>query len=76
MSSMFKNQYKIGEEQIVKFKNTLKATLIKALWTRLEGFSIYKHVVGEEKYSYVDRRYTDVNELMRDLDDYFTNGKI
>lgn len=68
LSSMFKNQYNIGEEQIVKFKNTLKATLIKALWTRLEGFSIYKHVVGEEKYSYVDRRYTDVNELLQQMD--------
>lgn len=68
LSSMFKNQYNIGEEQIVKFKNALKETLIKALWTRLDGFSIYKHVVGEEKYPYVDRRYTDVNDLLQQMD--------
>ena len=34
--SMFKNQYNISEDQIIKFKNTLKDTLIKALWSRLE----------------------------------------
>ena len=68
LSSMFKDQYNISEDQIVKFKNTLKETLINALWSRLKGFSIYKHVVGEEKYPYVDSRYTDVNELLQQMD--------
>lgn len=68
LSSMFKNQYNISEDQIIKFKNTLKDTLIRALWSRLEGFSIYKHVVGEETYPYVDRRYTNVNELLQQMD--------
>lgn len=68
LSSMFKNQYHIGEEQIIKFKNDLKDTLVRALSAKLEGFSIYKSIVGEEIYPYIDSRYTNVNELLQKMD--------
>ena len=66
--SMFRDSYKIEEEQIAAFKNQLKKRLLECLQKRLEGFSIYKHVVGEENYPYVQKEYTDINQLLQLMD--------
>lgn len=68
LSSMFKDNYSIDEKQIIKFKNELKMRLLSCLWDKIKDFSIYKHIVGAEKYGFLDDRYTDINELLRQLD--------
>ncbi len=66
--TMFKNSYLIEEQHIIAFKNHLKKQLLMCLAKRLDGFSIYKHVVGEETYPYVERNYTDLNALLQKMD--------
>ena len=65
---MFRNSYHVEEEEIIRFKNTLKETLVKELFAKLDGFSIYEHIVGVSKFDYVDRDYTNLDELLRQMD--------
>ena len=69
LDSMFMSHYNITEEAIIKFKNTLKNNLVNALWSKIADFSIYKHIVSEEKYDYLDQRYANVNTLLRRMDE-------
>ena len=66
--SMFKNTYNVEEEEVIRFKNNLKETLVRELFAKLEGFSIYQHIVGESKFDYVDRDYTNLDTLLQQLD--------
>lgn len=68
LSKMFKDKYKVQESEIVKFKNELKATLVKLLFDSIKDFSIFKYVTNEENYPYVNRDYTDIDALMRQMD--------
>lgn len=68
LSTMFKDKYSVHEDEVVKFKNELKHKLVKMLFGAIDGFSIFKYVTGTEKYPYVDRKYTDVDALLRQMD--------
>ena len=68
MSAMFKDRYGIEEKQIVAFKNGLKEKLVKSLFSLVEDFSIFKHVVKEATYPYLDDKYTELNLLLRQMD--------
>lgn len=65
---MFKNTYKIEDDAIIRFKNNLKESLVRELFSKIEDFSIYQHIVGESTYEYVERNYTDLDELLRKMD--------
>ncbi len=67
---LFRNEYHIEDEQIIKFKNEkLKHLLIKELFARLDSFSIYKHITGEETYDYAERNTSNLYEMLRKLDE-------
>ena len=68
LSKMFKDKYKVKEEDVVKFKNTLKEKLVSMLFKVIEDFSIFKYVTGSEKYPYVGREFTDIDALLRQMD--------
>ena len=59
---MFKNTYHVEEEEVIRFKNNLKETLVRELFAKLDGFSIYQHIVGESKYDYVAEPVAVVEE--------------
>lgn len=65
---MFKNTYNVEEEQVIRFKNNLKETLMRELFAKLDGFSIYRHIVGESKFDYVERDYTNLDVLLQQMD--------
>ena len=65
---MFKNTYKVEEEEVVRFKNNLKETLVRELFAKLDNFSIYQHIVGESRYDYVERDYTNLDTLLQQMD--------
>lgn len=65
---MFKNTYHVEEEEVIRFKNNLKETLVRELFAKLDGFSIYQHIVGESKYDYVERDYTNLDALLQQMD--------
>ena len=65
---MFKNTYKVEEEEVVRFKNNLKETLVRELFAKLDNFSIYQHIVGENRYDYVERDYTNLDTLLQQMD--------
>ena len=65
---MFKNTYNVEEDEIIRFKNNLKETLVRELFAKLEGFSIYQHIVGESKFDYVERDYTSLDALLQQMD--------
>lgn len=68
LCSMFRNKYDVNENQIIKFKNQLKDTLIEILFNETEDFSVYNHVMGDIEYPYVNREYTDIDSLLRKMD--------
>lgn len=68
LCKMFKDKYKVEEAEIVKFKNSLKATLVKMLFSAVEDFSIFKYVTKNAEYPYVDRDYNDIDSLLRQMD--------
>lgn len=68
LSKMFKDRYKVQESEIIKFKNGLKSTLVKLLFESIKDFSIFKYVTEEANYPYVNRNYTDIDALMRQMD--------
>ncbi|MDE6871056.1 MAG: hypothetical protein K2J62_02905 [Bacteroidales bacterium] len=68
LSKMFKDKYKVQESEIIKFKNGLKLTLVGLLTDAIKDFSICKYVTAQEDYPYVNRDYTDINALMRQMD--------
>lgn len=66
---MFKNNtYKVEEDEVIRFKNNLKETLVRQLFAKLEGFSIYKYIVGEGHYDYIDPGYTNMDTLLQQMD--------
>ncbi len=65
---MFKNTYNVEEEEVVRFKNNLKETLVRELFAKLDNFSIYQHIVGESRYDYVERDYTNLDTLLQQMD--------
>lgn len=67
--SLFNEGYHIDESAIIRFKNRLKNKLVKELFGGVNEFSIYKHIVGEEKYPYVEQKYTDIHKLLRLMDE-------
>lgn len=68
LCKMFKDKYKVEEAEIVKFKNSLKATLVKMLFSAVDDFSIFKYVTKNAVYPYVDRDYNDIDSLLRQMD--------
>ena len=65
---MFKNTYNVEEDEVIRFKNNLKETLVRELFAKLDGFSIYQHIVGESRFDYVERDYTNLDALLQQMD--------
>lgn len=63
-----RNTYQVEEEEVIRFKNNLKETLIRELFAKLEGFSIYQHIVGESKFDYVEHDYNNLDALLQLMD--------
>lgn len=68
LDRMFRNTYHVEEDEVIRFKNSLKQTLVRELFAKLEGFSIYQHIVGESKFDYVERDYTNLDALLQQMD--------
>lgn len=68
LSKMFNDRYKVQESEIIKFKNGLKSTLVKLLFESINDFSIFKYVTNGADYPYVNRNYTDIDVLLRQMD--------
>ena len=68
LDRMFRDAYHVEEEEVIRFKNNLKQTLVKELFAKLEGFSIYRHIVGERTFDYVERDYTNLDTLLQQMD--------
>lgn len=68
LSKMFKDKYNVKEEEVVKFKNTLKKRLVAMLFKAIDDFSIFKYVTKSEDYPYVGREFTDIDVLLRQMD--------
>lgn len=68
LSKMFKDKYKVQENEIVKFKNGLKSSLVKMLFSAIEDFSIFKYVTKEQTYPYVNRDFADIDSLLQQMD--------
>lgn len=66
---LFSEDYKIEESHIIAFKNRVKKTLLQKLHDSVADFSIYDHVVGINKYDYVDDTIIDINTLLCAMDD-------
>ena len=66
--AMFRDTYKVDDESVIRFKNGLKEHLIRALFGMLDDFSIYKHIVGESCYEFVERDYTNLDLLLQQMD--------
>ena len=65
---MFNNSYKIDDSEIIKFKNSLKETLIKELFSKIADFSIYKHSTKEVSYLYTNDTVENISSLLQLLD--------
>ena len=68
LSKMFKNRYKVQEEEVVKFKNDLKRNLVEMLFDAIKDFSIFKYVTRGESYPYVGSEFTDTDTLLQQMD--------
>lgn len=68
LSKMFKDKYNVKEEEVVRFKNTLKKELVSMLFKAIDDFSIFKYVTKSEDYPYVGREFTDIDVLLRQMD--------
>ena len=65
---MFKDKYNVQEEEVVKFKYTLKKRLVSLLFNAIEDFSIFRYVTGSAKYPYVSKDFMSVDVLLREMD--------
>ena len=68
LSKMFKDRYNVQEEEVVKFKNSLKKKLVSLLFKAIEDFSVFNYVTKTKKYTYVGNDFTDINTLLRQMD--------
>lgn len=68
LDRMFRDTYHVEEEEVIRFKNNLKQTLVRELFSKLDGFSIYRHIVGESTFDYVERDYTNLDALLQQMD--------
>ena len=68
LSRMFKDKYNVQEEEVVKFKYTLKKRLVVMLFGAIDDFSIFKYVTGAKKYPYVSNDFMDIDALLREMD--------
>ena len=68
LSRMFQDRYKVSEDEIVKFKYSLKDKVIDGLYHELDGFSLLGHIMRKQSYPYVSHEYTDIDTLMQQMD--------
>ena len=68
LSKMFQDRYKVTEDDIVKFKYSLKQKVIDGLYHELDGFSLLSHIMGRQSYPYVSHEYMEINSLMQQMD--------
>lgn len=68
LSKMFHDKYRVTEEDIVRFKYSLKNKVIEELYTEVDGFSLLKHIMRKQTYPYVSHEYMDINALMQQMD--------
>jgi len=68
LSRMFQDKYKVSEEEIVRFKYSLKNKVVDELYKELEGFTLLKHIMRKQSYPFVSHDYMDINKLMQQMD--------
>ena len=68
LSQLFRNTYSISDEDIIRFQNNLKRTLVAALFQRIEDFSMYKFIIGSQVYPYVELNSADLDGLLGQMD--------
>lgn len=66
--SDFIKAYTIKEEEIVKFKTTIKNTVINSLYEEIRDFKIIDHILNKSEYDYLDKTYTNHKKLLPILD--------
>lgn len=60
--------YDLNEETIRKYKNVIRQQLIDKLFVSLDGFTVYKYLMGDKVYPYLDRKYADPSKLLLLMD--------
>ena len=68
LSKMFHDKYRVSEEDIVRFKYSLKDKVIEELYKEVDGFSLLKHIMRKQAYPYVSHEYMDIDALMQQMD--------
>lgn len=68
LSRMFENKYKVEEAEIIKFKNTLKNSIVQELFKSVEDFSIFNYLVADATYPYIDNNLTNTDSLLMLMD--------
>ena len=68
LDRMVCDTYHVEEAEIIRFQNSLKQTLVRELIALLADFSICRHITGETTYDYVERDYTNLDELLQQMD--------
>lgn len=65
---LFRESYQVEEKEIIRFKNKLKNTLVDELFAKLNNFSVYKQISGNENYPYAVSDMNDINTLLQQMD--------
>lgn len=68
LSEMFHKQYSVNEEDVVRFKNNLKKSVIEILIDSVSGFSITSYMLENAKYPYVENANVDLSALLSMMD--------
>ncbi|MCQ2320389.1 MAG: C1 family peptidase [Bacteroidales bacterium] len=68
LSEMFHKQYSVKEEDVVKFKNNLKKSVIEILSDSIKDFSITSYMLEKTKYPYVENANDDLPALLSMMD--------
>lgn len=74
------NEYEPNENTIRKYKNVIKQRLIDRLYVPLEDFTVYKYLMKDKEYSYLDPKYANPSQLLLHMDNrsevFLQNGKV
>ena len=60
--------YKLNDECIRNYQNTLKDKLVTKLFQPVNEFSIYKYITREVTYPFIDESYANASKLLPLLD--------
>lgn len=77
---LYFNEYELNEDTIRKYKNIIKQQLINKLFNSLEDFTVYKYIMKDEIYPYLNPKDADPSQLLLHMDSksevFLQNGKV